>query len=253
MTCESYRGLRVRKPTTLTMPVPETASRPSGRQMVQAALAAAIAKKRAEQEAGRRRMKPAEIEALETYWRERTERSMRAKEAQREKRRTKLARADNPAPAPTGMWAKAMSLHAAADTRLTMGARVALQAIRALTARSKRISRNGLAVTLGVHSRTAQRYISELRDRGYIRTKLIANRLGWVVAQVIEITERVLPKHHRPNVAASLADGVARCLSTPESRRNQGETVLSPCKTKELHIPGKMGGFGHPAMLVNTP
>ncbi len=220
------------------------APREDARKTMRAALAAAIAKKRAEQAARIRPMTPVEAAAFETRWRERTERAMRAKEAQREQRRTKRARHDNPMPTATGMWAKAMSLQAATDTRLTMGARVALQVIRALSARCKRISRNGLAVTLGVHPRTAQRYLSELRERGYIRTRLIANRLGWVVAQVIEITERVLPKHHRPRTAESLADGIARAMSTPESRRNQGETVLSPCKTKELHILGNMGRSG---------
>ena len=223
------------------------ASRPSTRDAMRAALAAATAKKRAEFMARQRPMTPAEMEAFENRCRKRAERALRAKDAQRTGQRTSRARADNPAPADSGMWSKAMSLRSAADTRLTMGARVALQVIRALTARRARISRNGLAVVLGVCARTAQRYLSQLRELGYIRTRLIANRGGWVVAQVIEITEKVLPRHHRPSVAATLADGLARVWSTPESRRNQGETVLSPCKTEELHITGRKGFDGFPA------
>ena len=125
-----------------------------------------------------------------------------------------------------------------------MGARVALQTIRALTAREKRVSRNGLALTLGVHARTAQRYLAELRQWGYIRTRLIANRMGWVMAQLIEITEMVLPSHHRPRLAPTMADGLARCLSVPENGGRQGETTLSPSKSKYQTIPGGRPGFG---------
>jgi DNA-binding transcriptional regulator YhcF (GntR family) len=246
MTCVSTSGRLGRELGTMTAPARVTSTT---RQMLQAALAAAIAKKRTETEARWRPMSPAETEALETYWQKRTVRAMRAKEAQREKRVAVRARGDNPAPTPTGMWAKAMSLQAATDTRLTMGARVALQVIRALSARCKRISRNGLAVTLGVHPRTAQRYLSELRERGYIRTRLIANRLGWVVAQVIEITERVLPKHHQPRTAESLADGISRAMSTRETRRNQGETALSPCKTNEIYLLGIKDQSGLPEFV----
>lgn len=209
------------------------------RQMMQAALAASIAKTKTEQTARQRKMTPEQIEAFEAHWQRRTERAMRAKEAQREKKVARRSRDGNRAPAATKLWAKAMSLQAAIDTRLTMGARVALQAIRSLTARAKRVSRNGLAVLLGVHPRTAQRYLAELRQQGYIRTRLIANRLGWVIAQLIEVTEKTLPKHHRPRVAATMADGLARC-SIPESGGRQGETELPPCESNYLTRTGRM-------------
>lgn len=222
--------------------IPEAALTP--KQKTQMMLARANAKFRAEQAARLRPMTEQEREAFEVHWQQRTERALRAKEAQKAKKRTIRARSDNPAPAVTGAWAKAMSLQAAMDTRLTMGARVALQVIRALTARAKRVSRSGLAVALGVHPRTAQRYLSELRERGYIRTRLIANKIGWFVAQVIEITEKVLPKHHRPRIAATLADGLARCLSTLGNGGNWGETALSLSNSEYQTRHKDNGGFG---------
>lgn len=216
---------------------------PSARARLQAALAVAIGRKHAEDEARRRPMSATEHLAWEEHWRKRTERALRAKQAHKEQRRTKRCRDDNPAPTQSKMWAKPMSCDAVGDTRLTMGARAALQVIRALTARKKRVSRNGLAVKMGVCARTAQRYLSQLRQYGYIRTRLIANRAGWVIAQVIEITELVLPKHHRSRVATNIADGVARCFRTAESRRDQGETVLPPCKTEEINLLKEPGGF----------
>lgn len=89
-------------PTISTVPAPEVSG---ARQRMLAALAAANARWRAEQEGRRRPMSPAELAAFEAHWRERTLRALRAKEAQREKRRTRRAQADNPAPADTGMWA----------------------------------------------------------------------------------------------------------------------------------------------------
>ena len=218
--------------------LPETAMTP--RQRRQAALAASVAKSQAEWAAKNPPPSPEQMAQFEEGWQRRTERAMRAKEARREKRRAKRPRDENPAPVATKLWAKAMSLQAATDIRLTMGARVALQAIRSLTARAKRVSRNGLAVLLGVSSRTAQRYLAELRLRGYIRTRLIANRLGWVIAQLIEVTEKVLPLHHREKIAPTMADGLARCI---ENGGRQGETALSPSKTKAQTIPSEMAGF----------
>lgn len=242
MTCGHLRGLFDQSFTVSTTPLQGAALPP--RQKMQAALAAAAGKFRAAQAAEQRQMSPAQQEAFESYWTQRTERAMRAKEAQKEKRQAKRTRDENRAPAATKLWAKAMSLQAAIDTRLSMGARVALQAIRALTAREKRVSRNGLAVTLGVHPRTAQRYLAELRQWGYIRTRLLANRMGWVVAQIIEITEKVMPKHHRPRFAATMADGLARCLSVPENGGSQGETGLSPSKSKYQTTPRGRPGYG---------
>lgn len=215
------------------------------RQQLQVALAAAIAKTKADQAAQRRDMTPGQLAAFEAHWQRRTERSMRAKEAQKERRQTRRARDSNPAPVTTRLWSKAMSLQAATDTRLTMGARVALQAIRSLTGRLKRVSRSGLAVLLGVHPRTAQRYLSELRERGYIRTRLLVNKMGWVIAQLIEVTEKALPKHHRPRTAATLADGLARCVSQRGSGGGQGETGLSPCESKYLKEAEIEGGPDH--------
>lgn len=240
MTNGLLRGLFQRSFTTVaTAPgAPGGVALPP-RQQMQAALAAAIARTKADQVARRRDMTPDQLEAFEAYWQRRTERAMRAKEAQKERRQARRARDSNPAPPLTKIWAKAMSLQAAVDTRLTMGARVALQAIRAFTAREKRVSRSGLAVLLGVHPRTAQRYLAELRRHGYIRTRLIANRLGWVIAQLIEVTELVLPRHHRPNTAATMADGLQRCLSRRESGERQGETGSPPCKSEYQTITGK--------------
>lgn len=223
------------------------------RQMMQRALAVAIAKTRAAQAAKYRPMKPSEQEAFERYWCARTERSLRAKDAQKEKRRAARSRDGNDAPVQSGMWSKSMSCDAAGDTRLTMGARVALQIIRALTARGLRVSRSGLAVKLGVHPRSAQRYLAELRQCGYIRTRLIVNRLGWVIGQAIEITEKVLPKHHRPRIAANIADGLARCMSTRESPGSQGETDRSPSKSKYQTIPGGRGPYGLPVFVAVSP
>lgn len=231
-----------------------TESAPTPRERMHAALVAAGAAARAKFAACQRSLTPAETEVQEAYWQHRTEQVMRAKDAQREKRQARRARDGNPAPAPTKLWSKPMSLQAAMDTRLTMGARVALQAIRSLTGRQKRVSRNGLAVLLGVHPRTAQRYISELRDRGYIRTRLIANALGWVIAQLIEITEKVLPKHHRPRLAATLADGLARCVQAVPQARNGGklgEAEAPPSKSEyEITIGRRPGaGFGAKGMV----
>jgi hypothetical protein len=240
MTNGLLRGLFQRSFSTL----PAAPSAPGGvaappRQQMQAALAAAIAKARTNQAAQRREMTPDQLAAFEAYWQRRTERSMRAKEAQKARHTAARARDFNPAPVTTKLWSKAMSLQAATDTRLTMGARVALQAIRSLTGRLKRVSRSGLAVLLGVHPRTAQRYLSELRERGYIRTRLLVNKMGWVIAQLVEVTEKALPKHHRPRTAPTLADGLARCLSTPENGGRPGETEPSPCESKYLTLTGR--------------
>ncbi|OAN50520.1 hypothetical protein A6A04_18175 [Paramagnetospirillum marisnigri] len=199
---------------------------------MQTALAAAAGKWRAKQEAQRRPMRPGELEALEAEWHDQAERSLRAREAQRQGKRTKRARDTNPAPPETKLWSKPMSLQAATDTRLTMGARLALQAIRSLTARSKRVSRNGLAVLLGVSPRTIQRYIHLLKYRGYIQTRLITNRDGWVIGQIIEITEKVLPPHHRPRRSETMADGLARCVSHHEKTVSIGETGSSHSESK---------------------
>ncbi|EPY00701.1 helix-turn-helix domain-containing protein [Magnetospirillum fulvum] len=204
---------------------------------MRAALAAAVAQKRAACAARAAELSPAEAEAFEKTWRARAERAARAKAARTEQRRTRRARDDNPGPTPSRLWAKAVSCDAARDRRLTMGARTALLIIRALTAKGSRISRNGLAVALGVCVRTIQRYLAELRKHGYIRTRLICNRIGWVIAQAIEITERVLPHHFRPRLAASLADGLARCLGVSESRRTPGATVLSSSQSRVFPDP----------------
>jgi hypothetical protein len=188
------------------------------RDLMNTALEQALARKRAEALARIQALDPAQLAADEARWAERSARAARAKEAQRSGQRTPRPRDQNPAPRPTRLWAKSLSCAAMGDTCLTMGARAALVLIRALTALGERISKAGLAKLLGVAPRTVQRYLAVLRERGYIRTRLIANALGWIVAQAVEITDTVLPPHERP-ARPSLLAAIA-----PQRRRIQGET-----------------------------
>jgi len=200
------------------------------RDLMKTALEQALARKRAEALARIQALDPAQLAADEARWAERSARSARAKDAQRSGQRTPRPRDRNPAPRPTRLWAKSIGCEAMGDTRLTMGARAALVLIRALASLGERISKAGLAKLLGVAPRTVQRYLAQLRAWGYIRTRLIANAIGWIVAQAVEVTEKVLPPHWR-------AVG-------PQSRRSQGETTLSPSESKWLSETGRFALSG---------
>lgn len=165
-------------------------------------------------------------------------RSERATAAQRAGVRTPkpIRRRNAREPQCSKMWCKAMSLDAAQDTELSKGARVALQFIRALTEKGEKITRAGLSALMGVSTRQVQRYLSELRETGYIATQLIRTATGWVVGQAVQIAAKVLPYFMRPRPATSLLG-----LALPESRGNPGETFLSPYKHKIL-ISGRSAG-----------
>lgn len=205
-----------------------------GKDMVQAALAAALAAKRQAQ-------RPLDPKKEAEIW-ERAEarniRSERAIAAQRAGVRTPLPvrRRNARKPQCSKMWCKAMSLDAAQDTELSKGARVALQFIRALTEKGEKITRAGLSALLGVSTRQVQRYLSELRETGYIATQLICTATGWVVGQAVQIAAKVLPYFMRPRSATSLLG-----LALSESRGKPGETFPSPYKHKIL-INGRSAG-----------
>lgn len=185
----------------------------SSKDRMQAALAAAIAAKRAAQS-------PLGSDQLDTFWTAEAARHIRAErahKAQRDGRRTPMPRRRSEAlpPAQSRMWSKAMSLDAARDQRLSMGARTALAVIRALVEAGEPIRRTGLAALLGVSARTAQRYISQLRQHGYITTRLVCKASGWVTGQLIHLAQKVLPYFLRP-------------AEPHQSGRAQGETIPTP-------------------------
>ena len=208
------------------------------RDLMKAALDQALARHRAESLAKVRAMDPAQLAAEEARWTESARRSQRAKDAQRLGQRTARPRDQNPAPRPSRLWAKSLSCEAMGDTRLSMGARTALVVIRALTALGERISKAGLAKLLGVAPRTVQRYLAQLRASGYIRTRLIANAIGWIVAQAVEVTDAVLPPHWRA-VWPWASGSIGR-----KSRRTQGETGPSPSESPGITKPGRFALSG---------
>lgn len=147
-------------------------------------------------------------------WEERTVRAQRAMDAQREGRRTRRARADRPPPPASRLYAPDMSCDAARDARLPAGAVRCLQIIQALQkGQQPRPTKTWLAAQLAVSTRTVQRYLADLRQYGYIATNLIANAAGWVIGQVVRVTNAVLPFFRR---------------FSDKKPRKLGETIMSP-------------------------
>lgn len=191
----------------------------SSRERVKAMLAATLAAKRAKGV----QLPPDQEQA---FWKEQEVRHQRAtcaRKAQRDGRRTPRppSRASAPPPSQNKMWCKAISLDAGRDQRLSMGARLAVEFIRALLETGKPITRVGLAALMGVSARTAQRYISQLRHYGYITTRLLQTASGWVIGQMVELAAKVLPYFMRGSL---------------EIRRSQGETVPPPNNSTSLTI-----------------
>jgi hypothetical protein len=79
-----------------------------------------------------------------------------------------------------------------------MGARACLGLIFALSQKKEMITKAGLAALLGVSTRTIQRYLGVLEDRGYISRDLIHSASGWVLGQMISVMLKVLPFFLRP-------------------------------------------------------
>ncbi len=207
----------------------------SSRERMQAALAAAVATKRAHAA----QVPPDQQVAFWVEQEARHKRAIRAHQAQRDGRRTPKPhrRTSAPTPAPSKMWCKAISLDAARDQRLSMGARMALSMIRALLEAGRPISRAGLAALMGVSARTAQRYISQLRAYGYITTRLIHTAAGWVLGQMIELAAKVLPYFMR---------------EPPRISGNRGETVTTPNNSKPLIIGGRLRPTGSLTIAIGA-
>lgn len=104
------------------------------------------------------------------------------------------------------------------DSRLSPGARVALQIIIGLLGNRKRheISVGGIARALDVTKRTARRYLAVLERHGYITRQVIRNIYGWITAGVIELLHDVRPHYVRHKTKKS--------EKTSKNRRNQERT-----------------------------
>ena len=148
-------------------------------------------------------------------WEQRTIRAQRAKDAQGKPSEAPAPRrTSNPPPPHSRLFAPAMSCDAARDTRLSKGARLALQLIHAVQkGRTPIIHRAWLADRLGVCARQAQRYIAELRRFDLVTVSEVRTAKGWMIAQIIRITAAVLPFFQR---------------SRPKKGGNPGETNSSP-------------------------
>ena len=101
----------------------------------------------------------------------------------------------NPKPWKSRQYANHMSTEAARDTRLVPMARVALQWIVAKGGRALEasVTKHSLANALGVSVRSAQRYISSLRQFGYVETEVRMNHRGLHTGLIIRVTKKVLP------------------------------------------------------------
>ncbi len=159
-----------------------------------AAMATALAASRAASpiiQAAQTPLTPTEV----NEWEARSARQQRAKDAQRAGQRTAPPpRADRPPPRPSRLYAPPMACDAARDTRLSSGAVRCLQIIHALQrGHQPRPTKAWLAEQIGVSARQVQRYLAELREWGYIATDLIRTAAGWVVGQVVQITDAVKP------------------------------------------------------------
>jgi len=133
-------------------------------------------------------------------------RSQRARDAQKAgTHRQRPKRRNDPPPAPNPrMYVRAMSVEIDCDTRLSPNAKACCRLICALEQKGEPIIKAGLAKLLGVHVKTVQGYLRQLREFGYIVTELAHNTWGWIIGQVIRTTEKVLPFFSRPPAVADL-------------------------------------------------
>jgi hypothetical protein len=144
----------------------------------------------------------------------------------------KPSRLDNPAPEPQIRWVRPTTTDHLRDTRLTAGARLALNIIVGLVGAvtEREISVGGLANSLGVTIRTARRYLAELAnpslDGGaYIERREVKNARGWTVAGAIRLLRDLRPAFIRTREA--------------KKRRNLARTVLSSFNPLSLSRQGK--------------
>jgi hypothetical protein len=154
-----------------------------------------------------------DVQAVFRRAEEQAVRSQRARDAQQAgMRRTRPKRRDNAPPAPNlRMYVRAMSVEIDSDTRLSPNAKSCCRLIYALEQKGEVIIKAGLAKLLGVHAKTVQGYLRQLREFGYIAPiELAVNAWGWIVGQIIRTTEKVLPFFLRARTAAEiLADDTA--------------------------------------------
>ena len=123
------------------------------------------------------------------------ERRARALDVQRTGKRIWNARHGRPEPRPSRQYAGHMVTTAARDDRLTPQSKALLQVIRARcgNGRQTETCKTTLADIMSRHPRSVQRYLSELAQFGYIRTRIRRGFDGLYTGLVIWITETVLP------------------------------------------------------------
>lgn len=167
-------------------------------------------------------------------------RSQRARAAQEVgQRRPRPKRRDNRLPAPNPrMYVRAMSVEIDSDTRLSPNAKACCRLIYALEQKGEAIIKAGLAKLLGVHVKTVQGYLRQLREFGYITTELAYNAWGWIVGLVVRTAEKVRPFFLRaPAVAEVLAADTAGRKALENGENPEGVFPL-PYKDEIQNLKG---------------
>ena len=132
-------------------------------------------------------------------------------------------RESRPAPRKTLQYAGAMSMTANIDDRLTPQAKATLGIIRAFCGKGRFVdtTKSFLATRMSRHARSILRYLTQLKDAGYIVIETRRNRIGMDIGIRIWITDAVFPFFAKDG---PLAEWLAR---TGHSSSKQGKTNMS--------------------------
>lgn len=196
---------------------------PAYRLAAQAALEAELAAKRAEIKA---QIESVPTQVWEQRWREieqRHQRQQRAMAALRSGARTPVppSRATAPAPQPTRMWCRPVSLDITRDRRIVDGAFATLAVLRALAAKGGTIIAAGIAVVRERSVRTIRRHLKQLVATGYIAVEAVRNGRGADIGLSISILDRALPPDFRRAKPAKSAENGGFPGVTPATPNNQ--------------------------------
>jgi hypothetical protein len=187
------------------------------------ALEQALAVRRAEIRREIESIPQAEKDRRWREWEIRHQRQQRALDALRSGARTPVppSRATAPAPQPTRMWCRPVSLDITRDRRIVDGAFGTLAVLRALAAKGGTIIAAGIAVVRERSVRTIRRHLKQLVATGYIAVEAVRNGRGADIGLSISILDRALPPDFRRAKPAKSAEIGGFSGVTPATPNNQ--------------------------------
>jgi len=118
-----------------------------------------------------------------------------------------LPRSKRPHPIQGSQYSREMSTEAARSQRLTPNAKALLQIIYAYSGKRGwwSVTKTFLALSMGVSSKSVQRYLSQLVEEGFLLSDIEqVEKTGMVKGLFIRLTEKVFPRHKLKYFQATL-------------------------------------------------